>query len=158
MRFKKYALGFILCSSFFLTIPAMASSISESDLMSAAVKLGHEYDSDYAAKDPNAMASLYAEDGILVSPKGPLVSGRKALHNYYVKRFASGAKEHSIMIKEVHVKGDGGYAIANFSVVVPDKNGNLHKESGKLVAIYQHNKQGWHLSLVEPSVAENNHS
>ncbi|EIC85243.1 DUF4440 domain-containing protein [Serratia sp. M24T3] len=154
MKFSKYVAVMCLCSATLATSSVMAAEVSQADLMAAAVKLGHEYDSHYAAKDPDAMAALYATDGVLISPKGPVVSGRPALHDYYVKRFASGAKGHSIKIEQVYLKGDGGYSIADFSVTVPGKNGKLHRESGKIVAIYQHNAQGWHLSLVEPTVAE----
>lgn len=125
---------------------------TDADLQAAAVDLGHRYDASYAAKDPAAMAALYAADGLLVSPSGPVVRGRTALHDYYVKRFASGATGHAIAVKEVHVKGDGGYSVSTFSVNVPGKNGTLHTEQGSLVAIYQHDADGWHLSLVEPSV------
>lgn len=124
----------------------------KAELQAAATDLGHRYDASYAAKDPSAMAALYATDGVLVSPSGPVVRGRTALHDYYVKRFASGAQGHAITVNEAHVKGNGGYSIATFSVNVPGKNGELHKESGSLVAIYQHDADGWHLSLVEPSV------
>ncbi|WP_226503630.1 MULTISPECIES: DUF4440 domain-containing protein [Pseudomonas] len=137
---------------------AYAADADQTELMNAAVSLGHSYDSNYAAKNPDAMASLYASDGVLVSPSGPLVRGQKALHDYYVDRFKSGAQGHQITIKEVHVTGAGGYSIADFSVNVPGKNGTLHKESGSLVAIYQHDDNGWHLSLVEPSVAAGKHS
>lgn len=137
---------------------AFAADASQTDLMAAAVDLGHRYDANYAAKSPDGMAALYDTDGVLVSPAGPVVRGRAQLHDYYVKRFASGAQGHVITVKEVHVKGDGGYAIADFSVDVPGKSGALHKEHGSLVAIYQHDSDGWHLSLVEPSVAAGKHS
>lgn len=135
-------------------LPVFASNAvpDTAALQAAAVDLGHRYDASYAAKDPDAMAALYATDGLLVSPSGPVVRGRAALHDYYVKRFASGAEGHAIAVKEVHVKGDGGYSVSTFSVNVPGKNGKLHKEQGSLVAIYQHDADGWHLSLVEPSV------
>jgi uncharacterized protein (TIGR02246 family) len=137
---------------------AFAADANEAELNAAAVDLGHRYDASYAAKDPSAMAALYATDGVLVSPSGPIVRGRTELHDYYVKRFASGAQGHAITVKEVHVKGDGGYGIADFSVTVPDKKGALHKESGKIVAIYQHDADGWHLSLVQPSVPAGKHA
>lgn len=137
---------------------AYAADVDQTELMNAAVTLGHGYDSSYAAKNPDAMAALYATDGVLVSPSGPLVRGQKALHDYYVDRFKSGAQGHKITVKEVHVTGSGGYSIADFSVNVPGKNGTLHKESGSLVAIYQHDANGWHLSLVEPSVPAGKHT
>jgi uncharacterized protein (TIGR02246 family) len=132
--------------------PACAADVSQADLMQAAVDLGHRYDSNYAAKDPAAMAALYAADGILVSPSGPVVRGRDALKAYYVKRFESGARGHAIKVGEVHVQGDGGYSLISFSVTVPNARGELHEEHGSIVAIYGHDPDGWHLRLVQPSV------
>lgn len=147
------------CIAFASLLGALATPVfatdgdsNEATLRAAAIDLGHRYDASYAAKDPSAMAALYATDGLLVSPAGPVVRGRAALHDYYVKRFASGALGHAITVNEVHVLGNGGYSIASFSVNVPGNNGQLHKESGSLVAVYQHDTDGWHLSLVEPSV------
>src|SRR5271170_7819128 len=79
---------------------AGATAVSEAELMRAATDLGQRYDSNYAAKDPAAMAALYEPDGILVSPAGPIVRGRDALLAYYTKRFASGAHGHKITVRE----------------------------------------------------------
>jgi len=147
-----------VCTAVIVSTSAFAADSDQTELMAAAVELGHQYDANYAAKNPDAMAALYAKDGILVSPSGPVVKGRNALHDYYVKRFASGAQDHVIIVKEVHVKGNGGYAVAEFSVNLPGKAGVLHIERGNLVAIYQHDPDGWHLSLVEPSVPASKHS
>jgi uncharacterized protein (TIGR02246 family) len=134
------------------TAPSFAASLTEAELMQAAVELGHQYDSHYAAKDSEGMASVYAADGVLVSPAGPIVRGRSALRDYYVKRFASGARDHAIKVLEVHVQGDGGYGINSFSVNVPGPDGSLHSEHGTIVAIYRHDSDGWHMGLVGPSV------
>ena len=132
--------------------PAFAAGVTEAELMKAATDLGHQYDSNYAAKDPDGMASVYAADGVLVSPAGPIVRGRAALRGYYVKRFASGARGHAIKVLEVHVQGDGGYGINSFSVNVPGPDGSLHEEHGTIVAVYRHDPDGWHMGLVGPSV------
>ncbi|MGB8841814.1 MAG: nuclear transport factor 2 family protein [Aliidongia sp.] len=136
------------------TAPALATEVTEAELMKAATKLGQQYDANYAKKDPAGMAALYATDGLLVSPSGPIVRGRDALTSYYTKRFASGAHDHAIKIVEVHVTGNGGYGLAQFSVTVPHPNGELAQVHGSIVAIYQHDPDGWHMSLVEPSVPE----
>ncbi len=134
---------------------AFAAGVTETELMRAATDLGHQYDSYYAAKDPDGMASVYAGDGVLVSPAGPIVRGRAAIRDYYVRRFASGARGHAIKVLEVHVQGDGGYGINSFSVNVPGPSGSLHEEHGTIVAIYRHDADGWHMGLVGPSVAPN---
>lgn len=136
------------------SVPAFASDVTDTELMKAATDLGHQYDSNYAAKNPTAMAALYADDGVLVSPAGPIVKGRDALVEYYKKRFASGALGHHINVREVHVQGNGGYSIATFSVTVPQESGKLREEQGSIVAVYQRDPDGWHMRLVEPSVPE----
>ncbi len=92
--------------------PALAADVTETELMQAATELARQYDANYAAKNPAAMAALYATDGVLVSPSGPIVRGRDALVDYYTKRFASGAHGHAIKVLEVHIQGDGGYGLA----------------------------------------------
>ena len=132
---------------------ALGADVTEAELMQAAIDLGHQYDANYAVKNPAAMAALYTSDGVLVSPAGPIIRGREALKSYYSKRFASGASGHAIKVLEVHIQGNGGYGILLFSVTAPRNNG-LHREHGSIVAIYQRDLDGWHFRLVEASVPE----
>jgi uncharacterized protein (TIGR02246 family) len=134
--------------------PAIAAEVTEAELMQAATELGRLYDSNYAARNPAGMASLYATDGVLVSPAGPFVRGREDLTAYYTKRFATGAHDHAIKVIEVHVQGNGGYGLAQFSVMVPRPNGETEQVHGTIAAVYQHDPDGWHMRLVEPSVPE----
>jgi uncharacterized protein (TIGR02246 family) len=135
-------------------VTARAADVTEAELMQAATALAQQYDAHYAAKDPAGMAALYATDGVLVSPAGPIIRGRGALTAYYTKRFASGAKGHTIKVLEVHVQGNGGYGLAEFSVTAPKPNGELREEHGRIVSVYQRDPDGWHLRLVIPSVPE----
>jgi uncharacterized protein (TIGR02246 family) len=137
-----------------LGFTARAADVTEAELMQAATALARQYDANYAAKDPAGMAALYATDGVLVSPAGPIIRGREALMAYYTKRFASGAKGHAIKVLEVQVQGNGGYGLAEFSVTVPRLNGQLREEHGRIVSVYRHDPDGWHLRLVIPSVPE----
>jgi uncharacterized protein (TIGR02246 family) len=135
-------------------VPALTADVTGAELMQAAIELGRQYDTNYAHKNPAAMAALYAPDGLLVSPSGPIVRGREALRTYYTKRFASGARAHKIKVLEVHVQGNGGYSLAHFSVTVPLAKGGTHEVHGSIVAIYQRDSDGWHMRLVEPTVPE----
>jgi uncharacterized protein (TIGR02246 family) len=131
-----------------------AAGTTQSELLQAASDLGNRYDTTYGTRNPAAMAMIYADDGVLISPAGPIVRGREALRAYYARRFASGARNHRIKVLEVHVLGDGGYGIDAFSVTVPQANGTLREEHGTIVAVYRHDPDGWHMSLVAPSVPE----
>ena len=134
--------------------PAPAADVTEAELMQAATALAQQYDANYAAKNPAAMAALYASDGILVAPSGSIVRGRQALTTYYANRFASGARSHAIKVVEAHVQGNGGYGLTQFTVAVADANGNLREEHGSIVVVYRRDADGWHMRLVEPSVRE----
>jgi uncharacterized protein (TIGR02246 family) len=134
-------------------IPASAAAITEAELMKAAASLAHDYDVNYNAKNADGMAGLYAPDAVLVSP-GPVVHGSAELKAYYQARFASGAKGHATKITEVHVLGDGGYGVGQFSVTVPDAAGHLQEARGNLATVYQHGLDGWHLRLVIASVSQ----
>jgi uncharacterized protein (TIGR02246 family) len=131
--------------------PAHAAQPSQQEVSSAAARLGQLYDSNYAAKNANAMAQLYAEDGTLVSPGGKIITGRAALREYYEQRFGSGAKEHHIHVIEAGAQGNGGFSIADFSVQVPSGDGTFHQESGHIMAVYVKSADGWHFRAVEPS-------
>jgi uncharacterized protein (TIGR02246 family) len=133
---------------------ALTADVTEAELMQAAIELGRQYDANYANKNPAAMAALYTPDGLLVSPSGPIVRGREALMAYYTNRFASGARGHAIKVVEVHVQGNGGYGLMQFSVTVPAASGGFHQVHGSIVTIYQRDPDGWHMRLVEPSVPE----
>ena len=133
---------------------SLAADVTVAELMQAAIELGRQYDASYANKNPVAMAALYTSDGLLVSPSGQIVRGREALRTYYTNRFASGARGHAIKVVEVHVQGNGGYGLIQFSVTVPTASGGSHEVRGSIVAIYQRDPDGWHMRLVEPSVPE----
>ncbi|PLZ04067.1 DUF4440 domain-containing protein [Burkholderia sp. WAC0059] len=138
---------------FAATSGASAPEPSLQEAQSAAAKLGQLYDSNYATKNADAMARLYAEDGVLVSPAGNVIKGRTALRQYYEKRFSSGAKAHHIQVIEAGVQGNGGFSIANFSVEVPKGDGTFRQESGHIIAVYVRDSDGWHFRALEPSVA-----
>jgi uncharacterized protein (TIGR02246 family) len=137
-----------------VSLTASAADVTEAELMQAATALAQQYDARYAAKDPAGMAALYATDGVLVSPAGPIIRGRDSLIAYYTKRFASGAKGHAIEVLEVHVQGNGGYGLSEFSVTAPRPNGEFREEHGRIVSVYRHDPDGWHLRLVIPSVPQ----
>jgi uncharacterized protein (TIGR02246 family) len=135
--------------------PARAGpDVTESELMQAATELGRQYDANYNNKNAAALAALYTSDGVLVSPSGAIIRGREALRTYYADRFASGARGHAIKVVEVHVQGNGGYGLAQFSVTAPSASGAVHEVEGRIVAVYQREPDGWRLRLVEASTAQ----
>jgi uncharacterized protein (TIGR02246 family) len=131
---------------------APAAEATQPELMQAAEMLGKGYDDNYNAKNAAGMAALYASDGVLVSP-GPVIRGTDNLKTYYQSRFDAGAGGHLTKIAEVHVQGDGGFGIGQFSATVPTPDGGRREIKGNLATVYQHGEDGWHLRLVIASMA-----
>lgn len=154
MSSRKRYVASLLMGAFLLAqvAVALAAAPKQSELLEAATSLGAQYDANYALQDPNAMAALYTPDGVLVSPAGNIIHGHDALVNYYTSRFANGAVKHHIEMQEVHVQGNGGYGIAHITIQSKDASGELHTETGNLVAVFLKGADGWHFRLIEPSI------
>jgi ketosteroid isomerase-like protein len=131
--------------------PAHAAEVTQPELMQAAEMLGKGYDDNYNAKNAAGMVALYTSDGVLVSP-GPVIRGAENLKPYYQSRFDAGAADHLTKIVEVHVQGDGGFGVGQFSATVPAPDGGRREIRGNLATVYQHGPDGWHLRLVAASV------
>jgi uncharacterized protein (TIGR02246 family) len=141
-----------------LAVPAFAMAAappSEQELRQAAASLGKGYDEAYNSKNASAMASLYTENGTLVPPGRAPVQGRQALTVYYQGRFDSGATGHMTQVNEVHVLGDGGFGIGQFSVTARGPDGAPRELHGNTVYVYEHAPDGWKLRLVTAGVVPN---
>jgi ketosteroid isomerase-like protein len=134
-----------------IAVSLRAAEVSQQELMQAAETLGKDYDENYNTKNAAGMEALYTSDGVLVSP-GPVIRGAGNLKSYYQSRFDAGAANHMTKITEVHVQGDGGFGIGQFSATAPTPDGGRREIKGNLAAVYQHGENGWHLRLVAASV------
>jgi uncharacterized protein (TIGR02246 family) len=151
---KNMSLATLLTTLFatFIVIPSLAAAeVSEQELMTAAESLAKQYDDNYNAKNPAGMAGLYTADGVLVLG-GAVIRGTENFKPYYQSRFDAGAGNHVTKVSEVHVQGDGGFGVGNFSAVVSTPDGAHHDIKGNLAMVYQHGADGWHLRLVVASV------
>jgi uncharacterized protein (TIGR02246 family) len=144
--------GTIVAFTFGAALAATAAFAGDDAITAAATQLAHSYDENYNRQDAAAMASLYATDGVLVSPGGPLIRGRSALQAYYKERFASGARNHESKVTEAHAMGDGGYGLGAFSVNTPQPGGGTKRLAGNIAYVYTHAADGWRLQAVVPSV------
>ena len=145
----KFALAALLVGTAFASTAARAG---DDEINAAAANLAHSYDDNYNRKDSSGMAALYATDGVLVSPGGPLIRGRPALQAYYKDRFASGARDHESKVTESHAMGEGGYGLGTFAVDIPQSDGSAKRLAGNIAYVYTHGADGWRLQVVVPSV------
>jgi uncharacterized protein (TIGR02246 family) len=68
------------------------------------------------AGDAKAIAALYTDDAIEMPPNAPMIKGRAAIEQYYVKEFGSGGKMNSFTITHIDTQtgGDVGFDVGTY--------------------------------------------
>lgn len=122
-----------------LGIVFSGSSQAGSDEVTAAVRtLNEKWDKAFNTKDATAVASLYAEDGRVVTGDGNIIDGRAEIQGLFQSFMDGGFHEHKIEMIDVKVNGDIAYETAKWSGVGGDKK----TYGGHLVNIYQRQSGG----------------
>ena len=99
------------------------------------------WQSAFDARDPAAVAAIYAEDGALMPPNSDTVIGRAAIEAFWADFQASGISGE-IKDTEVYAHGDVGYKIGTYTVTDP---GGATIDEGKYVEIWRHVDGKWQM-------------
>lgn len=126
-----FALGLVL-------IPGGAAHAGSDDVTAAVQTLNTNWDNAFNGKDAAMVASLYAEDGRVVTGDGKILNGRDEIQGLFQSFMDGGFHEHKIEMIDVKVSGDTAYETAKWSGVGGDKK----NYGGHLVNIYQRQSGG----------------
>ena len=122
---------------------APASMVSAEDVM-AVKALNSAWFAHYNAHHADSLASLYADDAVLMLPGSPMIRGRDAIQAAYKKDMDESAKAGYINVQgkqsEISVSGDIGYESNVFTVT--DKAGK-QLETGKYVTVFGRKNGKW---------------
>jgi uncharacterized protein (TIGR02246 family) len=116
-----------------ITIPSFAHDQPEAEKAVATVVA--TYIEKYNNKDAAGVATLYAEDGVLVPP-GPMVAGEANIEKAWQAAFDAGRTGIHYDIKQVQTEGNIVLVVGQFTVKVPE-GGSLQDRSGNFVNAYQ---------------------
>ena len=100
--------------------------------------LNAKWDKALNTKDAAALASLYAEDGRVVTGDGKIMNGRAEIQGLFQGFMDGGFHDHKIGMIDVKVKGDIAYETATWSGVGGDKK----TYGGHIVNIYERQADG----------------
>lgn len=127
--------------------PAGAAKVSDNTALPSARRTEKEarlaveafvanYLERYNKKDAAAVASLYAEDGVL-APPGPMVTGKANIERAWRATFDAGRTDLRYDIQQVRAEGGVVWSIGQFSVMSPAGSGILQEQRGNFVNIYE---------------------
>jgi uncharacterized protein (TIGR02246 family) len=118
--------------------PAGASAAAEVAAASIAWK------QTFNAGDPTAVTALYAEDAILSAPGIPVVRGRTAIGQYFVKTAAefaaAGLTVADAPLGDAVASGDLGYQWKTYTI--SDRSGTV-VGSGQLLTLFRRTAGRW---------------
>jgi ketosteroid isomerase-like protein len=95
--------------------------------------LERAYQEAYNRHDAQALARLYAEEAILVTPDGRELRGRSSIASYYEELFPQMSPRLTFQDVETGGRGDLGWAYGNFTIEMrgPAQQGRQAQEQGQ---------------------------
>lgn len=115
-----------------------ATHAGSDEATTAIQTLNTKWDEAFNSKDAAAVASLYAEDGRVVTGDGKIMNGRAEIEGLFQSFMDGGFHEHKIELIDVKTSGDTVYETAKWSGVGGDKK----TYGGHLVNIYERQPGG----------------
>lgn len=131
---KTFFVSLIFAAFCLAALPALAGG----DAAEAVRKLNQEWDNAFNAKDAAKVASLYAENGRVVTGDGNVLNGREEIQGLFQSFMDSGFHDHAIEM--IDVRGDGSlvYETGKWSGVGAD--GKTY--GGHILNIYEATPDG----------------
>ena len=95
------------------------------------------------AGDVNAWAAIFTEDGVQMPPNAPANRGRESIRVWSQAFLAPFRVEFTLSVDEVRVLGDWAFERGAYTVVMtPKAGGELVRDDGKYITIYERNPGG----------------
>ena len=108
--------------------------------------LGTRYDEAYKKSDAIALAALFTEDAVLVTPEG-LFSGRQAVEKWYADLFERWHPTNNIgQADQLNAIDNGAWAVGKWWCTFQSQNGPVFAR-GYWSTIYVRDADGWKIRM-----------
>src|SRR5690606_17110760 len=124
--------------------PAMASGLGPENAADTSNRL---FEEAYRAGDIETLASLYAEDAIVVAPSLEIVSDRPAIREFWAAKMEGGTR--SLEVRPINVRVEDGklYQTAAWSAHL-EAAGKVNVFDGEMTSVLVRQKDGsWKIAL-----------
>jgi uncharacterized protein (TIGR02246 family) len=110
---------------------------------------------DWSDKDAERIASHFAEDGNLMVPDGPVLTGANAIREFLKDTVADPNWSLSLQPRQIEVSGDLGYARGSYALTTTDAARKAAvTETGRFVTIFRKGSTGAWKAIQHISNAE----
>jgi uncharacterized protein (TIGR02246 family) len=105
--------------------------------------------SAYNEKDAKKVIGLFSGAAVLMPPNAPTTRGLETIQGYFEGRFAEGATDLQIEVRDVAGAGQLAYASGDFNLrIVPPAGGAERRDRGKFLWILRDHGEHWLLEYV----------
>ena len=135
-------------------LPATAKKVdfaSEEAFRQSVETICRQWEAAIAKQDPTAVAALFTEDGIFVTPVGVL-RDRQQIKTYYEGAFKQGWNNEVVKLDETHLDGNAACAFGEYSLSGQGPSEALHR-AGRWSMIFERDSDGWKVRLLIANVA-----
>lgn len=112
------------------------------DIQSIIQDINTRWDAAFNAKQPEAVAALYAEKAGVLPAGAPQVTGAEAILGFWTNTIGQGFADHKIELIEVGVDGNLAFQRGLWSAALVDAEGKRQTFSGNLHVLYQRQSDG----------------
>ena len=103
-----------------------------------------QYMAAYNGKDAAAVASLHAEDTVVLPPNLEMIKGREAIQNATTAEINAGGTDLALTTLDVYGSGDLAYEIGRYALKVKQDEQILMQDSGKYIVVWEQvSKDNW---------------
>lgn len=120
---------------------------AQADDTSAINALSNHWDVAVNKGDTAQLASLYADDAIMIPPSSEILSDRDAIKGYWETLREVGIGAYEVHTIDLRVEGDKAYQVAVWEAARPVE-GNVIRFEGNMSSVYERQKDGsWKIKL-----------
>ena len=127
-----------------------ADSASEEAFRQSVETICRQWEAAIAKQDPTAVAALFTEDGIFVTPVGVL-RDRQQIKTYYEGAFKQGWNNEVVTLDETHLVGNVAWAFGEYTLSGQGPSEMLYR-AGRWSMVFERDSDGWKIRLLIANV------
>ena len=120
-----------------------------SNIQNTISAINTKFDAAFNAKDASAIASLYAENAVVMpAPAGAPVEGRAAIQAFFTGLIAAGVIDHKLTLTAAVADGNLAYQRGTWAGAMVDGDGVRQTFGGNAHMVYQLQEDGHWLAVT----------